>query len=132
MNFVYHVDELTIPVAYKLVEKPIQYSDLKTKKVKRKSETTKNEDFREMLKVCCNNPLKFCYVLADTWFCSNANRMYIRHNCNQHFVMACKSNRKVFLSEEDKKQGCSQRIYPFPFKMLRCCQRSLTPITYYS
>ena len=110
LNFVYHTGDMSIPVAYKLIEKPIQYCDIKTKKVKRKAETTKNEDFRAMLKVCCNNQLKFRYVLADSWFCSNENMMYIRHECDKHFVMASKSNRKVSLSEEDKKQGRSQRI----------------------
>lgn len=110
LNFVYHAEELSIPVAYKLIEKPIQYSDIKTKKVKRKAETTKNEDFRSMLKVCCDNCLKFRYVLADSWFCANENMMYIRHECDKHFVMACKSNRNVSLTLEDKKEGCSQRI----------------------
>ncbi len=110
LNFVYHAADVSIPVAYKLIEKPIKYTDLKTKKVRRKSEHTKNEDFRAMLTVCCNNQLKFRYVLADSWFCSNENMMYIRHKCDKHFVMACKSNRKISLSEEDKKQGCSRRI----------------------
>ena len=63
-----------------------------------------------MLKVSCNNQLKFRYVLADSWFCSNENMMYIRHECDKHFVMASKSNRKVSLSVEDKEQGLSQRI----------------------
>ena len=110
LNFVYYVGDISLPVAYKLIEKPIQYTELKSKKVKRKAEKTKNEYFRDMLKVCCNNQLKFRYVLADNWFSSNKNMMYIRHDCNKHFVIACKSNRTVSLSEEDKKQGCSQRI----------------------
>ena len=110
LNFVYHVGDISIPVAYKLIEKPIQYCVVETKKVKRKAETTKNEDFREMLQVCCNNQLRFRYVLADSWFCSNENMMYIRHEFDKHFVMASKSNRKVSLSVEDKEQGRSQRI----------------------
>ena len=110
LNFVYHVGDISLPVAYQLIEKPIQYTDLKTKKVKRKAEKTKNEYFREMLKISCNNQLQFKYVLADSWFSSNENMMYIRHECDRHFVMASKSNRKVSLSEKDKKQGRSQRI----------------------
>ena len=110
LNFVYHVGDISLPVAYQLIEKPIQYTDLKTKKVKRKAEKTKNEYFREMLKISCNNQLQFKYVLADSWFSSNENMMYIRHECDRHFIMAGKSNRKVSLSEEDKKQGRSQRI----------------------
>ena len=110
LNFLYHVGDISLPVAYQLIEKPIQYTDLKTKKVKRKAEKTKNEYFREMLKISCNNQLQFKYVLADSWFSSNENMMYIRHECDRHFIMAGKSNRKVSLSEEDKKQGRSQRI----------------------
>ena len=110
LNFVYHVGYISLPVAYQLIEKLIQYTDLKTKKVKRKAEKTKNEYFREMLKISCNNQLQFKYVLADSWFSSNENMMYIRHECDRHFIMAGKSNRKVSLSEEDKKQGRSQRI----------------------
>lgn len=109
LNFIYHVDDVSLPIAYELIKKPILYTDLKTKKVKRKAEKTKNEYFREMLRICCNNQLRFKYVLADNWFSSNENMMYIRHDCDKNFVVACKSNRKVSLSEEDKKQGCSQR-----------------------
>ena len=36
LNFVYHVGDISIPVAYKLIEKPIQYCVVETKKVKRK------------------------------------------------------------------------------------------------
>ncbi|USE36126.1 hypothetical protein [Endozoicomonas sp. SCSIO W0465] len=32
------------------------------------------------------------------------------HDCNKHFLMAMKSNRKVSLSLDDKLQGRSQRI----------------------
>ena len=69
-----------------------------------------------MLKVSCNNQLQFKYVLADSWFSSNENMMYIRHDCDKHFIMASKSNRKVSLTEEDKKQGRSQRIDSVDFE----------------
>ena len=42
----YHNDEATIPVAYNIIEKPTEYTDTKTGKLKRKSEKTKNELFR--------------------------------------------------------------------------------------
>ncbi|USE39120.1 transposase [Endozoicomonas sp. SCSIO W0465] len=41
LNLVYHVGDISLPVAYQLIEKPIQYTDLKAKKVKRKAEKTK-------------------------------------------------------------------------------------------
>ena len=65
---------------------------------------------RDILLICCQNQLLFRYVLADSWFCSTENMMFIRHACNKHFLMAMKSNRKVSLSEEDKQQGRSQCI----------------------
>ena len=110
LNAHYHAGNACIPVAYKLIEKTIQYTELKTKKVKRYAEHTKNEMMRELLMTCCHNQLLFRYVLADSWFCSKENMMYIRHDCNKHFLMAIKSNRKVSLSQEDKFQGRSQRI----------------------
>ncbi|RLV58907.1 hypothetical protein D5018_14990 [Parashewanella curva] len=51
LNCLYHTQGVSIPVSYKLIEKPIQYCDFKTKKLLRASETTKNEDFREILHV---------------------------------------------------------------------------------
>ena len=49
---------ISIPVAFKLVNKPIQYSDIATKKLKRKSDKTKNEMTREMIQTCIHNFLK--------------------------------------------------------------------------
>ena len=59
LNAHYHAGKASIPVAYQLVEKPIQYTDLKTKKVRRYAEQTKNEGLRDVLKVCCQNQLLF-------------------------------------------------------------------------
>ncbi len=116
LNCLYHTQGVSIPVSYKLIEKPVQYCDLKTKKLRRASETTKNEDFREILHVSCQNQLKFKYVLADSWFCSNENMKYIKHNCHKDFVMACKSNRLISLSEDDKRHKISQRVDTLEFQ----------------
>lgn len=110
LNCLYHAGGASIPVAYQLIEKTIEYTDSKTGKKKRKSELTKNEHFRKMLGVCCRNALLFRYVLTDSWFCSKDNMKFVRHNCKKHFIMATKSNRLVFLSEEDKQHGRSQSI----------------------
>ena len=110
LNAHYHAGESSVPVAYELIEKTIQYTDLKTRKVRRKADKTKNQMMREILLICCQNQLLYRYVLADSWFCSTENMMFIRHACNKHFLMAMKSNRKVSLSEEDKQQGRSQCI----------------------
>ena len=73
LNAHYHAGNASIPVAYKLIEKTIQYTELKTKKVKRYAEHTKNEMMREFLMTCCHNQLLFRYVLADSRFCSKEN-----------------------------------------------------------
>ncbi len=40
LNALYHSNGTSIPVAFELVKKPIQYCELKTRQVKRKSEVT--------------------------------------------------------------------------------------------
>ena len=62
LNCLYHANGTSLPVAFELVKKPTRFCDLKTKKEKRKSEVTKNEQLREMLKTCCQNQLKWRYV----------------------------------------------------------------------
>ena len=115
LNCLYHTGEASIPVAYKLIEKTIEYTDPKTDKKKRRSEFTKNEYFRDLLCVCCQNNISFRYVLADSWFCAKDNMKFICHDCQKHFIMAIKSNRLVFLSEQDKRNGRSQHVEDMDF-----------------
>jgi hypothetical protein len=110
LNALYHVDGVNIPVAFEIVVKDHLYSDLKTRKVKRKSGVTKNEQLRSMLKVCQHNQLRYRYVLTDSWFASGDNMKFIKQDLNKEFLMALKSNRTVALSHEDLKQGRFVRI----------------------
>jgi hypothetical protein len=48
----YHSGEVSIPVAIEVVKKPYRYSDIKTRKVKRLAEFTKNELMRSMIATC--------------------------------------------------------------------------------
>jgi len=105
LNCIYHAGEASIPVAYEIIKKPIQYTDLKDKKLKRKSEVTKNDLMRTMLSNCKHNNLKFKYILADIWFSSSENMTYVKHKLQKEFVFAMKSNRLVALCESDKKEG---------------------------
>ena len=110
LNCVYSTGDVTFPVGFDLVKKPIQFCDVKSKRRKRKSTITKNELLRNRLAVCQRNQLKYRYVLADSWFASKENMQYIRKDLTKHFIMALKSNRTVALSIEDKKQGYFARI----------------------
>ena len=110
INYVYSVGDVSLPVGFNVVKKPIKFCELKTKKEKRKATVTKNELTRNQLKICQQNQLKYKYVLADSWFSSKENMTFICHDLKKHFIMALKSNRTIAKSEKDKQQGYFTRI----------------------
>ncbi len=103
MNALYYSDGASVPVAFELIKKPLQFCDLETRQVKRKSEITKNELMRQMIDTCARNTLKFRFVLMDNWFSAEGNFRFIR-NKDKHFIAALKSNRLIALNEEDRKK----------------------------
>jgi len=109
LNALYHSDEVSIPVAFEVVRKPIQFSDVATRRVKRASEVTKNELMRRMIGTCLGNGLKFRYVLMDSWFAAKENFEYIMKK-DRHFIAALKDNRLVALSVQDRKEGRFVRV----------------------
>ena len=50
---------MTLPVAYEIIRKPIVFEDENTGRLKRRSEVSKNELMRRMLKVCQQNRLEY-------------------------------------------------------------------------
>lgn len=86
---------LRVPVAYELIQK-LQMCDIETKKVVRKSTTTKNELMRNMITIAIANQLKFKYILADSWFASVENMKFIAEK-KQYFIFDMKSNRSAIL-----------------------------------
>ena len=107
LNALYHCNGTSIPVAFELVKKPLQYCDITTRQIKRKSEVTKNEMMRGMIGACIRNTLKFRFVLMDSWFSSKEHLDFITDN-GKHFIAALKGNRLVALSEDDRKNGSSR------------------------
>jgi hypothetical protein len=99
LNALYHCNGRSIPVAFELVQKPLQ-CDLDSRKVQRKSEKTKNEMMREMIQTCLQNALPFRFVLMDSWFSSEENFEFITRR-GKHFIAALKDNRLVALSQDD-------------------------------
>lgn len=113
INFIsalYHVGDVSLPVNYDLVEKTEFYTDKKTGQKKRRSPVTKNERYRQLLRQVKQNQIPFRYVLNDVWFASADNMMFVKHELESDFVMPLKTNRKVALSLEDKKQGRYVRV----------------------
>jgi hypothetical protein len=112
INFItalYTVDEVSLPVTFRLVAKTEHYVD-KGGKPKRRSPVTKNEHYRAMLRQCVRNQIPFAYVLNDLWFASAENMRFAKLDLGKEFIMALKSNRKVALSADDKENGRYQRL----------------------
>ena len=83
----------------------IFFSDIKTKKQRRKSSVTKNELFLGLIKQAVKNKVLFEFLLADNWFGSKANMAYIHNDLHKSFIIGIKSNRTLALSENDAKSG---------------------------
>jgi hypothetical protein len=110
LNCLYHVDDVSIPAAFDLIRKPIRFSDLKTRREKRRSEVTKNELLRSMVDACMKNRIKFTRILFGSWFSSVENLEHIRLEHKKEVIGALKSNRLVALTEEDHKNKRFTRI----------------------
>lgn len=66
---------------------------------------SKNEYFGQLILQAITNQIRFRYVLNDVWYASASNMMFVKHTAKKDFVMPLKTNRKVALSESDKKLG---------------------------
>lgn len=100
---------LRVPVSFEVVLKTLHFCDVKSKKEKRQSPITKNEMLRQMVQQNIHNQLKFKYVLADSWYGSSENMLFI-HRKKKFFIFDMKSNRKAALSEKDRNNGQWARI----------------------
>jgi len=101
----YYSQGVRVPVVYELVRKTKKIIDEKTNKAKTVSEKTKNEQYREMLKLCVKNNIRFKYVINDVWYASSENMMYAKTGLKKDFIMPIKTNRKIALSQKDKLNG---------------------------
>ncbi len=108
LNALYHCNGRSIPVAFELVQKPLQ-CDLASRKVQRKSEKTKNEMMRQMIQTCLKNALQFRFVLMDSWFSSEENFEFITSR-DKHFIAALKDNRLIALSQDDRTKKRFTRV----------------------
>jgi DDE superfamily endonuclease len=111
LNFVYQphpnsVSQFSLPVAFEIIEKKEQYYDVKSKKVKRRSERGKNELVRNRLRILHHyNKVQFQTVLWDSWYSSVENFGFVHKELKKTFIGAIKSNRKVALTATDKQNG---------------------------
>ncbi len=105
LSALYHASDVSLPVAFDLVTKTVEYFDPKVRKHKRKSALTKNDRYRMLLRAAIHNQVRFKYVLNDVWFASSENMKFVKHQLKKEFVMPLKENRKVAVSGDEKKRG---------------------------
>jgi DDE superfamily endonuclease len=110
LSTLYQIGEISIPVAFELVNKPEWVFNKKKNRWQRKSPQTKNELYRKMLEACQKNQIEFRYVLNDVWYASSENMRYIKEGLEKEFIMPLKANRKVALSLEEKKRGEYEQV----------------------
>lgn len=109
-------NDWAVPISYKVIHKDLYFSDLKTRKTKRKASFTKNEHFRGLVEQAIANQVKFDYVLADNWFGSKDNMEHIHYKMGKKFIFGLKANRLVALSEEAAKKGQYQNLSTLDFE----------------
>ena len=105
LSALYLSQDCSLPVAFELIKKTELVTDKKTGKDKWQSKKTKNELAREMIQRTVGKQIPFRYVLNDVWFSSSENMLFIKQKMKKDFIMPLKSNRKVALSEEQRKRG---------------------------
>lgn len=99
-----HTKGISLPCAVEFVRKDRRVTDARTGKQQRKSSLTKNEIYRQVLRVCHRN-ICIDYVTNDSWYSSTENMRFVKQTLNCNFVMALKTNRKAALSKADKQQN---------------------------
>lgn len=103
-------DDISFPIGYEVIKKEIRYCDIKTKREKRKSGTTKNAHFRQLLAQAARNDVKYRHILADSGFSSKENMSFIHKDLQKYFIMGIKTNRSVAMTANDKKAGHYQKL----------------------
>lgn len=93
-------ERVNIPVAFELVHKTETRTDPKTGKKQRFSRVNKNQMARELLHQATHlNHIPYRYVLADSWYASVENMVYVKQKLKKDFIFGLKANRQVALSK---------------------------------
>ena len=105
LSALYRSQDTSLPVAFELIKKTERVTDKKSGKDKWQSPRTKNEYARDRIASVVRKQIPFRYVLADVWFSSVENMLFIKNKAKKDFLVPLKSNRRVALCEQDKKRG---------------------------
>lgn len=115
VSALYYSQDVSLPVGLHFVLKTELGTDPKTGKDRWQSPVTKNEILRQMVSATVQKQIPFRYVLADTWFSSAENMVFIKSKVKKDFIIPLKSNRNVFLSAPSEKVGKSIKLESLNF-----------------
>lgn len=102
-------EDAVIPFSYEVIQKPVEYCDLETRKVKRKSSISKNELARSLIQKAIDAGINFDYVLADNWFCCGETLNFIEEK-KKKFIFSIKSNRNIYDSFDDREINAKTKL----------------------
>jgi len=123
VSAVYRHHTIQIPLSYELVVKTLR-SELKSRKTVWKSDRTKNEMFRDLVKTVAVNQVLFHYVTCDSCGSppgyTNADNINLVLAMNKHLIGAVKSNLEVALSKADKGAGKFVKISQLKLQLGIC------------
>ncbi|GHT37359.1 hypothetical protein FACS189435_2200 [Bacteroidia bacterium] len=96
---------LRVPASDECMRKTVRYCEIKTRKEKRQIPVAKNGMMRAMIiRAIEKQHLPFQYVLADSWFSSSGNLLFI-HKLKEYFLTDIKSNRLCMSATADRNKG---------------------------
>ena len=109
VTMLYHSQDISVPIGFKMVTKPDIVIDKKTGKEKRVSKVSKQVLFQALIAEAVDNQVQIGHIVADKWFSSEDNMKFIAGK-EKYFVFPLKKNRKVALSAQDKANGVYQVV----------------------
>lgn len=115
VSALYLSQNVALPVALHFILKTELFSDPKTGKDRWHSALTKNEIAQAMIASARKKRIPFRYVLADTWFSSAENMVYIKKKARKDFIIPLKTNRNVFLTAPSAKSGKCVKLSSLDF-----------------
>ncbi|MCX6995451.1 MAG: hypothetical protein NTY13_06630 [Chlamydiae bacterium] len=112
--------DMALPIGYEVIKKDLYFCDIKTKKEKRQSSTTKNQHLRALVAQAVENGVLFDYVLADNWFGAKDNMEFIHYGLKKFFVFGIKTNRsnKIPVLRSRQRRLCVLKRITFSHQLL--------------
>lgn len=115
VSALYYSQNTSLPIALHFIQKTEWVTDPKTDKSRFQSPVTKNEVAQKMIAQAVQKQIVFRYVLADTWFSSADNMIFIKTKAEKDFILPLKTNRNVFLAQPAAKLGKPRKLSSLDF-----------------